>query len=234
MWSSTTARRRCRTTDVRRGRPVGRTDERCAPASIPDSFASAPWLGRGVDDPVALAVRDDGGGDLRTTTATVTSTLPDGRRPAPVHDSDHGGRRCPPPRRWSFERARTTSRSPPQFRQSPRPSRQRALAPTPSSSTTTGTASPHRRVPPSRSGWQPTGRQPDTPLYVGDELCIPRGRHGSGTRAGDDRCARAHRHHRRRRLARAADRGADVSSGPRRHDGSTDTAPPATTLQVLR
>ena len=55
------------------------------------------------------------------------------------------------------------------------PSHRRAPGPTRSSSTTSGTASRRRRAPASRSGSPPMAPLLDTPLYVGDELCIPEG-----------------------------------------------------------
>ena len=114
--------------------------------------------------PVALALRDDGGGGrCAPTAATVTSTLPAGPARARRHRPDHGGRdrrRRP----LSSVRPRPPT-APTRRRRRPggaveQPSRRRAPARTPSSSTTSGTASPRPRAPASRSGWPPTAPLP--------------------------------------------------------------------------
>ena len=154
-WSSTTARRRCRTTRSARSTRGPHTIDRVAgvdPRLVRIGAVAAVAV---LMIPVAVAVRDDGGGDLRTTTATVASTLPVAAGRAA---SRFRSRRppLPPRRRWSSEPSEDDVEVATAVRQSPHPSRQRAPAPTPSSSTTSGTASRSRRVPPSRSGWPPT------------------------------------------------------------------------------
>ena len=169
--------------------------------------------------PVALAVRDDGGGDLRTTTATVTSTLPVVPA-APVTIPITAAAVAPSTAvvvRESEDDVEVATAV-------------QAVA-APESPACAGTYTVvfndyWNRFPASSGAtvaeWlAANGATPDTPLYVGDELCIPEGATAPAPAAGDDRCARAHRTT-ADDVCHAADRGADVSSGPGRHDGSTD------------
>ena len=169
MPSSTTVRRPCRTRSARSIR--GSSTVNASPASTRlvrvGALAAAAVLPSPSPWPFARK-------------AGATCAPP--RRPSPRRSQSCRPRRSPSRRlplsprrrRWTSKRPRTTTRSPPSPRWSPRPSRRRAPA-------------RHRRLQrlleplPASSGatveeWlAANGSSPDTPLYVGDELCIPEG-----------------------------------------------------------
>ena len=240
--SSTTARRRCRYDAFDEVDPWVEPDDAGLVGVDPrlvrvGAIAAAAVL----MIPVALALREDGGGELRSRPRRRSPRRSQRRRPATAHRPDHGSRGRA--RRGARRRRdrRTTSRRRPSPRRSPSPSRRRAPAPTPSSSTTSGTASRSRRAPRVEEWLAANDATADTPAVRRRRAVHPGRRHGSGARADDDRGAgddgAARRPPRHRADARRRRPPAPTPARPGRHDRAGDDPgdrPPGPALEDRR
>ena len=108
--------------------------------------------------PVALALREDGAGELQAAPSTVNPTVPESAATTTSRPSRSRPPRWRPRRRPPSRHAERSDEQRPRSWRSP--SNRPVPGRTPSCSTTSGTASRSRRAPASTSGWSPTTPRP--------------------------------------------------------------------------